>query len=167
MKEAQNLEGHRSFVVVAFILNKKTTLTQCPVSLSRKLLSPGEYAQWKEGSTDHDTRTCTTSIYVHNILRENSDEWIKCTPPPLLILLQMNNQMRCTTESRPFNLWHGPLIFLCSFWILIIKTQTIFSSIIDHIRQNWIIAGTRHQGILKRIVGTRGVRSLSDCLPRS
>lgn len=73
-----------------------------------------------------------------------------------------------TTQPRvvrsTFDMVHW---FFSAFLDINHKTQTIFPCIIDHIRRNWIIAGTRHQGILKRIVGTRGVRSLVDSLPRS
>lgn len=98
MKEAQNLEGHRSFVVVAFILNKKPRWHSVPWVWVGSCCPRGnmhnENKAWR--ITTHVT--CTTSIYVHNILRENSDEWIKCTPPP------------------PF--------WFCSKWIIKWNTQT-------------------------------------------
>lgn len=74
-----------------YIFKKKTTLTQCPVSLSRMFLSPGNMHNENKARriTTHVTRT--PSIYVYNILRENSDEWIFGVHPPFLILLQMNN----------------------------------------------------------------------------
>lgn len=65
-----------------YIFKKKTTLTQCPVSLSRMFLSPGNMHNENKARriTTHVTRT--PSIYVYNILRENSDEWIFGVHPP-------------------------------------------------------------------------------------
>lgn len=98
MKEAQNLEGHRSFVVVAFILNKKPRWHSVPWVWVGSCCPRGNMHNKNKAWRITTHVTCTTSIYVHNILRENSDEWIKCTPPP------------------PF--------WFCSKWIIKWNTQT-------------------------------------------
>lgn len=144
-------------------------MTQCPVSLSRMFLSPGNMHNENKARriTTHVTRT--PSIYVYNILRENSDEWIfGVHPPPSWFyskwIIKWNTQPRVVRST--FDMVHW---FFSAFFFLDInhKNTNYFPSIIDHIRRNWIIAGTRHQGILKRIVGTRGVLSVADRLPLS
>lgn len=106
MKEAQNLEGHRSFVVVAFIQKQKTKNYFDTVSRESEseVVVPGGICTMKtrfDGSrhTSHAQHLYTYIIYyVKTVMNE-----LSVHPPPLLILLQMNNQMKYTTESLPFN----------------------------------------------------------------